>query len=121
MSTLIRLLALIYARYSGLTLESDESLDRQVKALQSIAASRGFETRDDLIVREVGSALDPARPGLSNLSDAVRRGEVGAVFVYDASRLSRDPVVLNEIIRECEAAGVELHCFHGPPLTGDTA
>ena len=128
MSALVRLLALmygqrlafIYGRLATIGPEDGDALARQLKLLTRRAERLGFQTRDDLIVGEVGSGLNPNLPGLLRLRRSIRDREVQAVFVRDESRFSRDLALCAEIIAECKAAGVEIHCFDGRSRPGRT-
>lgn len=59
-----------------------------------------------------GEVLD--RPGLVALREAVQDGRVGAVFVRDADRLSRDMIHQHLLVREFEEAGARVVFLNAP-------
>jgi len=54
------------------------------------------------------SGLDADRPALRGLLADIRRGHLGRVVVRDLARLARSATLLQTIIGELRAAGVEL-------------
>lgn len=60
-----------------------------------------------------GSGLDAERPALRRLLADVRRGRIRRVVVRDVARLARSATVLQTILRELRAAGVELLTVEG--------
>lgn len=76
--------------------ESQE-LDSQLDALKSAAYADGY-TDDDIIIvakKESGVKLKEAeREGLNDLKRAIERNDIDGVYLYELSRLSRDPVTL---------------------------
>jgi DNA invertase Pin-like site-specific DNA recombinase len=54
------------------------------------------------------SGLDADRPALRRLLADIRRGHLGRVVVRDLARLARSATLLQTIIGELRAAGVEL-------------
>jgi DNA invertase Pin-like site-specific DNA recombinase len=59
------------------------------------------------------SGLDADRPGLRRLLAHVRRGGLRRVVVRDLTRLARGAALLETILRELRAAGVELLTVEG--------
>lgn len=59
------------------------------------------------------SGLDAGRPGLRRLLADVRRGSLRRVAVRDLTRLARSAALLETILRELRAAGVELLTVEG--------
>lgn len=59
------------------------------------------------------SGLYPDRPALRRLLADVRRGGVRRVVVRDLARLARSATLLESILRELRAAGVELLTAEG--------
>lgn len=59
------------------------------------------------------SGLDPHRPAIRRLLADVRRGRLRRVVVGDVSRLARNVSILNTILTEFQAAGVELVTTRG--------
>jgi DNA invertase Pin-like site-specific DNA recombinase len=54
------------------------------------------------------SGLDANRPALRHLLVDIRRGRLQRVVVRDVSRLARDATLLETILGELRAAGVDL-------------
>jgi DNA invertase Pin-like site-specific DNA recombinase len=59
------------------------------------------------------SGLDADRPGLRRLLADVRRGDLRRVVVRDLARLARSAALLETILCELRAAGVELLTVEG--------
>lgn len=98
----------IYCRVSTAGQEAEgTSLDTQEAACRAYAAERGYAVAE--VYREVFSGAELwARPCLSELREAVRRGEVEAIIAHAVDRLSREQAHLYILDHECERAGVEL-------------
>lgn len=99
--------AVVYVRQSTATqvLHHRESQERQY-ALQQHAQSLGFaavEVIDEDLGRS-GSGL-VERPGFLRLLERVLRGEVGAVFALEASRLARNNRDWHHLVDVCATSG----------------
>jgi DNA invertase Pin-like site-specific DNA recombinase len=99
--------AVVYVRQSTATqvLHHRESQERQY-ALQQHAQSLGFaavEVIDEDLGRS-GSGL-VERPGFLRLLERVLRGEVGAVFALEASRLARNNRDWHHLVDLCATSG----------------
>ena len=57
---------------------------------------------------EVRGGAESDSPDLDKLRAAAARGEIQAVFVFEHSRLSRNPVELFRILDELREAGVDV-------------
>lgn len=100
--------AAIYARYSSDN-QRPESIDDQVRACRTLAASRGFVIADShIFTDEAKSGALRERPGLRALSDAAKDREFEAVLVDDLSRLSRDNHFLLTLYAELRFHGVRI-------------
>ncbi len=76
---------------------------------EQVEHARGMGWAEDAIVviEDSGASGTPAdRPGFQRLLEMVERGEVGAVFVPDVSRLARSPRDLELFLALCRAKGV---------------
>jgi DNA invertase Pin-like site-specific DNA recombinase len=95
--------AVVYVRQSTATqvLCNRESQERQY-ALQSRAQALGFATVEviDEDLGRSGSGL-VERPGFARLLERVLRGEVGAVFALEASRLARNNRDWHQLVDMC--------------------
>jgi DNA invertase Pin-like site-specific DNA recombinase len=99
--------AVVYVRQSTTTqvLHHRESQERQY-ALRQLAQTLGFaavEVIDEDLGRS-GSGL-VERPGFLRLLDRVLRGEVGAVFALEASRLARNNRDWHHLVDLCATSG----------------
>lgn len=74
-----------------------QELESQIEALKNAAFIDGY-TEDDIILvakKESGVKLKEAeREGLNELKRAIERNDVDGVYIFELSRLSRDPVTL---------------------------
>ena len=74
-----------------------QELESQIEALKNTAYIDGYK-EDDLIIianKESGVKLKEAeREGLNELKRAIERNDVDGVYIFELSRLSRDPVTL---------------------------
>ena len=75
----------------------NQELESQIEALKQSAYIDGYSD-DDLIViakKESGVKLKEAeREGLNELKRVIERNEIDGVYLFELSRLSRDPVTL---------------------------
>src|SRR6185295_692748 len=81
--------AIIYARYSS-DLQSDKSVDDQVRECKKLAARDDYTIIETFEDRAISGALLNQRPGIQALLDRVRRGDVDAVLAEGLDRISRD-------------------------------
>ena len=99
----------IYAR-SAADDDAGTACQRQVcEALASLEEPAGAAIYTD--ARKSG--LDADRPAIRRLLVDVRRGHLRRVVVRDLSRLARDVSILDTILTEFQAAGVELVTIKG--------
>ena len=100
--------AAIYARYSSEN-QRPESIDDQVSACQSLAASRSYVVSPNhIFTDEAKSGALRDRPALQALCAAARDREFEAVLVDDLSRLSRDNHFLLTLYAELRFHGVRI-------------
>ena len=106
--------ALGYARVSAAIQEDGTSLDTQTAAIINLAKSMGYEIGPEDVLREVGTGITLDRLVLDKIRSMAAAGELGALFVFNTDRFSRDPVDLLVLIREFNARGVEVHFVRDP-------
>ena len=97
--------AALYTRVST----KKQNTDRQVAELQAYAQKQGFEVV--LVVCETvsGSAKKVDRPGLEQVLDLARRGEITEVVSLELSRLGRNAMDVRQIIVDLIELGVCTH------------
>jgi DNA invertase Pin-like site-specific DNA recombinase len=85
--------AAIYPRVSSPSQVDGYSLDTQQQAMLDKAQQLGWRVRVGNVYRETftGEALFE-RPLLTQLRQAIARGDVQALILYDVDRFARDPV-----------------------------
>ncbi|MEK7848499.1 MAG: recombinase family protein [Chloroflexota bacterium] len=99
----------VYLRVSTENQEAEgTSLETQERACLAKARELAQPGDEVVVLREVYSGLSLERPELSKLRDWVRAGQVRAVVVYAADRLSRDGLHLLLLVEEIEKAGTTL-------------
>lgn len=102
--------------YLRLSQESDTSIDRQRRNVETYADERGFELADVYSDGQRASGFDGDRPEYERVVEQVRAGEVEAVIVNDKRRLTRDVDEAMRLIPDFREAGVELHTFQDGSL-----
>jgi DNA invertase Pin-like site-specific DNA recombinase len=101
--------AVIYARVASAAPNDHEHIHVQIEACRVYAQEHGYS-----VVGEYqdcgasGNTLD--RPGLHGLREAIRRGVIGTVLVYDWIRLARDINLLLFLEKELRAAETSIKC-----------
>lgn len=93
----------------------NQELESQIEALKNTAYIDGY-TDDDLIViakKESGVKLKEAeREGLNELKRAIERNDIDGVYLFELSRLSRDPVTLYSLRDNIFKKGkIQLKCL----------
>jgi DNA invertase Pin-like site-specific DNA recombinase len=95
--------AAAYLRVSS----ASQTLESQRSAIQIAARARGIPIRRWYTEKASGGTL--RRPELERLREAVRRGEVGCVFVFRLDRLTRTGIRDTiDVVDEFKRAGAEL-------------
>lgn len=95
----------LYGRVADDTGEGWE-LKIQMGFLRRWAAENGFTVAGE--TAEVGSGIQAGRPGLAEITRAVREKKMDAVVVKDLGRLMRDYIAGAQYIDFLQAEGVEL-------------
>ena len=90
--------------------ESGHSLEFQRELGVKKAAELGFdnEVHDEGVASSSGDDLGN-RPVLTGLMEMVRDGKIRHVFVYEQTRLSRNPIISAILNRDFKAHGVTVH------------
>lgn len=98
----------IYVRISTTQQEEGTSIETQIERCVEAAEARGYQVKSDLIYRDTWTGAEVERPALDQLRRSVERGNLDAVMVYSADRLSRDPLHLLTLLREFSDSRVAL-------------
>ena len=85
------------------------SLATQERRCREAAALAGHTIGEGHVWREIASGTTLERPLLPDMLRAVSNGEVHVVLVYDADRLSRDPLHRVSVVTECSRHDVQIH------------
>lgn len=107
--------AAIYARVSTERQERQQTIDSQLSALRTWAATQGHALAEMHVFRDEGysgSRLD--RPGLDGLRDAVRDAAIDVVAVFSPDRLARKYAYQVLLLEEFRRAGCEIVFLHHP-------
>ncbi len=103
-----------YLRVSASLQEDGTSLGTQEVEIIRFASALGNRIDPENVLREIRTGVTLDRPVLDKIRRMAAAGEVGALFVYNTDRFSRDPVDLLVLIREFKARGVEVHFVRDP-------
>lgn len=103
----------VYSRVATTGEEEGMFLELQEEASVAMALSQGYEVPDEFRYREVGSGIGLRRRQLDKLRAAAARGEIQAIFVFERSRLSRNPLELFLILDELREARVNVQFLGG--------
>ena len=101
------------ARVSTGRQENEQTIESQVDEIKAKVDADGNVLSDKHNFLDdgwTGSML--ARPALDELRDAIKRQELGILYVYDLGRLSRDFTHQLLLIKEIEEAGVKFISLH---------
>lgn len=102
----------IYARYSS-DLQSDRSIDDQIRNCNRFALSKGWTVLDGHIYTDyaISGTSTVGRTGLHQLLSSAndRPCPYGYVLIDDTSRLSRDKIDQAQIIRDLKDAGIMIY------------
>ena len=77
-----------------------QTLESQIEALKRSASVDGFGDSDIIVIakKESGVKLKEAeREGLNELKDVIEKNDVDCVYIFELSRLSRDPMTLYSV------------------------
>ncbi|MBN2002616.1 MAG: recombinase family protein [Anaerolineae bacterium] len=100
--------AILYARVStDEQAEKGYSLPTQLEACRNYADNNGFDVLGEIQDNYSGAKLD--RPGLDELRERLKNGDIDAVIVYSADRWTRNLVHSLLLREELQQVNVELH------------
>lgn len=98
--------AIIYARVSSTT--DRQSTERQVKDLTEYAHAMKYEVCKIFEEHISGGKKNEERPILQEALEYCKQNNIDMVLTSEISRLSRNAIELLSIVRELEAAGINL-------------
>src|SRR5882724_5063875 len=105
--------AAIYARVSTDRQGRQQTIDSQIDALRTWAATNSHELAQDHVYTDngySGSRLD--RPGLDRLRDAAAQGDLDLIAVLTPDRLARKYAYQVLILEELRKAGCDVVFLH---------
>ena len=106
------MLKLKVAIYCRTACADDSAIERQRQSLFRLAEEKGFDDPVEYLDKgQNGTTLD--RPAFKRLTEDMVVGKIQTVFVKDASRLSRDSLVLAEWLEMAHTLGVEVVSENG--------
>jgi site-specific DNA recombinase len=100
------LCAVIYARYSS-DMQSDQSIDDQVRVCRDLAAREGFSVTE-MFQDAAMSGASAFRPGYQALLQAGRKRAFDVVIAESLDRLSRDQEDVAALYKHLKFAGVRI-------------
>ena len=108
-------MAAIYARVSSDQQREEGTIASQTAALIEFAKAREFEVPKAWIFEDAGySGATLERPGLERVRDLAAEGQIQAVLVHSADRLSRKYAYQILLIEELDRQGVETVFLKAP-------
>jgi DNA invertase Pin-like site-specific DNA recombinase len=110
--------AVLYLRQSVTDSPGDSlSIASQEAALRELAAERGYAVAGVSADHDLkGWQDEEERPGLAAALGAVREGRAGVVLVWNVSRLARDLILQERIVRDLTRRGARLESLREPWL-----
>ena len=101
--------AVSYLRVSGRGQITKDGFPRQRRAITGYARAHGIEILEEFLDEGVsGTKVRENRPGLSALFERILGNGIQIVLIEQASRLGRDSVVSELMLREFREAGVRV-------------
>lgn len=118
--------ACVYVRQStaAQVLEHGESTERQYALAERAVALGWSQSRVEVIDEDLGrsGATTEGRSGFARLVDGVARGEIGAIFAVEVSRLARSSADWQRLLSVCAVAEVVVadeHALYDPANQDD--
>jgi site-specific DNA recombinase len=109
----------LYARVSTPNQTRTQTIEQQLERLQAHVVAAGWQLQDKHIFRDDGqSGASLNRPGLDQLRDGLRAGEVDHVLVTEPDRLARNYVHQMILLDELAHYGCQIE-FLDRPLSED--
>ena len=91
----------------------EEDIDSQIESLRSLAIEQGYSIEKTYRDQGIsGETLD--RPGLNQLLEDARNGEVKAVLASDSTRIASVSKGFTKIKMELAELGIEIHFIDRP-------
>jgi len=110
--------AAIYARFSSAQQREENTIASQTAALAAFARSEGYSVAAEWIFQDEGySGANLVRPGLERVRDLAAEGQIQAVLVLSADRLSRKYAYQVLLMEEFARHGVEIRFIQSPQVT----
>ena len=111
----------VYARVSTLRQEEEETIASQLGAITDQQKKDGHQPSSARVFKDEGySGSIIERPGLDELRQAVKAGEIDVLYVFDYGRFARDLTNLMLIKDEIEASDVQIISLY-ERITGEPA
>jgi site-specific DNA recombinase len=108
-------IAAIYARVSSDKQREEGTIASQTAALVDFARSRGYQVPTEWVFEDEGySGASLVRPGLERVRDLAAEGQIEAMLVYSADRLSRKYAYQILLIEELARHGVDTVFLKAP-------
>lgn len=98
--------AAVYCRISSDPSEARLGVARQEADCRALASAKGWPVSAVFVDNDVSAASGKQRPAYADLLAALEAGQVDAVITWDADRLHRRPIELEEFFTVCDKAGV---------------
>jgi site-specific DNA recombinase len=109
----------LYARVSTPNQTRTQTIEQQLERLQAHVEASGWQLQDKHIFRDDGqSGASLNRPGLDQLRDGLRAGEIDRVLVTEPDRLARNYVHQMILLEELALYGCQIE-FLDRPLSED--
>ena len=93
---------------------ASQELDEQASNLIEEAKNKGYSKNNQILLKDVESAIslrENERKGLNRMKEAIENDKsITAVFVWELSRLSRDPIVGHSIKAFFIENHIQLYC-----------
>ena len=98
--------AAIYARISSDVTGEGLGVARQLKDCRKLAESKGWTVGAEYVDNDISAFKSKPRPQYDAMLRDLELGVRDAVIVYNADRLTRRPIQLEQFIEVCEHAGI---------------
>ncbi|HEY8914060.1 recombinase family protein [Lacisediminihabitans sp.] len=96
----------VYARISRDVTGEGLGVERQLEDCRRIANERGWVVAEEYVDNDISAFGGKHRPAYQRMLEDITAGIRDAVIVYNADRLTRRPIELEQFTQVCEAAKV---------------
>lgn len=103
--------AILFIRVSTI----QQNLESQEDVLMKAAISDGYSKDDIIVIGKKESAIkldEDEREGLVELKEIIQNEDIGCIYIFELSRLSRRPKILYSIREQLRDAHVQLKCLN---------